>query len=230
MNKNERIFIHESLWSKTYRVGNYLEKEYKQLVVNAVEREIDNSLLAYKNSILTPYCYGYRVENGILISKFDYWEMNKINLALKINEVLQLTENLQRLPFSINDTYWDRHIVPEQINALAYLDFDTTHFKQFLVSLSKSSFIHGDLACTNIGLFENRIAVFDFQHACYGPRNWDLAYLIASCMEKSQLTIHLPQYIEKMIQLVSAIRVGRAIRKGSSELDVRIRIFNSWNN
>lgn len=229
MHNNEKIFIHESLWSKTYRIGNYLEKEYKQSVEDAVKREINNSLLAYKNSILTPYCYGYRVENGVLISKFDFWEMNKICLESKIKKAIQLTENLQRLPFSSSDTYWDRHIVPEQINALAYLDFDTTHFKQLLVTLSKSNFIHGDLTYTNIGLFENQIAVFDFQHACFGPRSWDLAYLIASCIEKTQLNIQFPQYIEKMIQLVSAIRVGRAIRKGSNDLNTRIGIFNSWN-
>ena len=74
---------------------------------------------------------------------------------------------------------------------------------------------------------EENFAVFDFQHACFGPHNWDLAYLIASCMEKTQLNIQLPEDIEKMIKLVSAIRVGRAIRKGSSELNTRLRIFNS---
>ena len=185
--------------------------------------------MEHENSILTPYCYGYRVEKGVIVSKFDYWEMDKVCLESKLKEAVQLTEKLQTLPFSSNDTYWDRHIVPEQINALAYLDFDTTNLKQLLVTLPKSNFIHGDLAYTNIGLYENQIAVFDFQHACFGPHNWDLAYLIASCMEKTQLNIQLPEDIEKMIKLVSAIRVGRAIRKGSSELNTRLRIFNSWN-
>ena len=229
MHNKDKIFIHESLWSKTYKIGNYIEKEYKHPVEHAVKREINNSLLAHENSILTPYCYGYRVEKGVIVSKFDYWEMDKVCLESKLKEAVQLTEKLQTLPFSSNDTYWDRHIVPEQINALAYLDFDTTNLKQLLVTLPKSNFIHGDLAYTNIGLYENQIAVFDFQHACFGPHNWDLAYLIASCMEKTQLNIQLPEDIEKMIKLVSAIRVGRAIRKGSSELNTRLRIFNSWN-
>ena len=32
MHNKDKIFIHESLWSKTYKIGNYIEKEYKQPV------------------------------------------------------------------------------------------------------------------------------------------------------------------------------------------------------
>lgn len=108
MHNKDKIFIHESLWSKTYKIGNYIEKEYKQPVEHAVKREINNSLLAHENSILTPYCYGYRVEKGVIVSKFDYWEMDKVCLESKLKEAVQLTEKLQTLPFSSYDTIAER--------------------------------------------------------------------------------------------------------------------------
>ena len=77
MHNKDKIFIHESLWSKTYKIGNYIEKEYKQPVEHAVKREINNSLLAHENSILTPYCYGYRVEKGVIAVSYTHLDVYK---------------------------------------------------------------------------------------------------------------------------------------------------------
>lgn len=140
----------------------------------------------------------------------------------------------------VQDNYWTNELIKEFIDALSYLKtyrqaennlfYDIDSRINFLNQLKSNTFIHGDFSLSNIYSDNGELLVVDYQHACIGPANWDLCYLIS--------TTGINNYVEKilknmsredlnLIKIISEIRLGRAIRK-SQDIDIRYDLMLKW--
>ena len=119
-------------------------------------------------------------------------------------------------------------MLPDFLNALTYLNLDISRYEGMLKRQSCQQFIHGDFGIENIGISNNHLIVYDFQHGSWGPKNWDKAYLFASFIYNSDFELIMGKQEQELTEIISAIRLGRAIRKHSTLIKERKDIFISW--
>ena len=110
----------------------------------------------------------------------------------------------------------------------SFLNFNTQKYSDFIHSLIPSVFIHGDCSIYNMGLLDNHLVIFDFQHGSLGPEGWDKAYFMATNYKNSISNHYLSDREQRMAELIAAIRLGRAIKKNLKEIPIRRDIYESW--
>lgn len=231
LNTRKEIMIRDGRWSTTFKRGNKFLKKYKYHVPDAAKREAKASNAARLKGILTPThlitktdCYIVNVFEYVEIHPIDVVAIyNNVNFWCKISSIIS---ELQQVEWQHDDNYWNSHLIPEFKNAISHIDIDYKRYYDFLETLQPKVFIHGDFTFDNIGITNNDLILFDFQHGCLGPVGWDKAYLAAT-MIFTKCKLKLNPEEEKMAEIIAAIRYGRAIRK-KNDINNRKIIFNSW--
>lgn len=227
--------LRKGLWSNTYQVGKEFVKRLNFFEPLAAEREEKASRLVYGNGIYTPkHLYTILEKGGSVSMHYEYLPMKKLTNEdvmsdeILLKQVMCLFGELSKIPWDSKDEYWYNHITKEFEYELSLLDFDTHNYVNYLHSLVPAVFIHGDCSVYNMGLYQNKLIIFDFQHGSWGPEGWDRAYFVSTM--KKDLSYKIPLTIQeiKMVELIAAVKLGRAIKKGLAETSMRREIFETW--
>lgn len=227
--------IRDGLWSTTYQNCSAFVKRLNFWEPALAVREAYASRTVYCNGILTPKFLSIKVEQDKHIClQYNYVPMKELsnedilsNPAL-LAQLLELLNRLSKIPWEQNDEYWKNNIIKEFEYELSFLNCDTHKYKVLLHSLVPSGFIHGDFSVFNMGLIDEKLIIFDFQHGAYGPSGWDKAYFASTMKKKLLWSIPLTPLETQMAELIAAVRLGRAIKKGLDEIPLRYNIFKSW--
>ena len=145
-----------------------------------------------------------------------------------LTQVIELLDKLSEIKWDNSDTYWDSFLVKEFDYEFSFLNFNTQKYSDFIHSLKPSVFIHGDCSIYNMGLLDNHLVIFDFQHGSLGPEGWDKAYFMATNYKNAISNHCLSDREQRMAELIAAIRLGRAIKKNLKEIPIRREIYESW--
>lgn len=225
--------IRKGLWSTAYKSGSYFIKQLNFNEPKAAEREAKASCKAQYMGIFTPH-YNHMIFGDTVMLFYDYINITKItNEHLLSNkdlftQLITLFNNLSLIPWNPDDNYWYSHITQEFEYELSLLHEDTKKYMQFMRSLIPSVFIHGDCSVYNMGLVNDRLIIFDFQHGSYGPAGWDKAYFASTMKMQDASIIPLNETERKMVELISAVKLGRSIKKNLPEIPIRAEIYKSW--
>ena len=109
------------------------------------------------------------------------------------------------------DDYWITHRVPFFNKMINYIVNDThkRRYENFLNNVQTTIFSHGDFSEGNIGICNNNLVFYDFQHSALSPKLWDIAYLLSyTDPNKRQYTFLTPQ-ICFLAEFVAAMRIAR---------------------
>lgn len=226
--------IRKSLWSTAYKSGDLFVKQLNFHEPEAAQREADAAQIVYDSGIHTPQFIANIDKEGVISLYFKYIEFNKLtnqdvlrNSCL-LNQLNALFVQLSNVKWNKNDKFWYNHITKEFEYELSLIGQDTSKYKNFMYNLKPEVFIHGDCSVYNMGLFNDKILIFDFQHGSIGPRGWDKAYFASTMMMQESIPIGLNEIEKRMAILISAVKLGRAIKKGLTEMPLRKSIYQSW--
>lgn len=231
MNKN---LIHSGHWSKGYKEGPFFVKVLNRYIPKATIREAKASLIAEAAGIRTPHFIKTLNCETSVSNIYEYVQMDKMTNEYVINHecarkgILGILQNLEQIEWDSHDDYWYTLHIKEFEYEFQFINIDTSRYINFLKELTPSVFIHGDFSCGNLGINSSGVILYDFQHGSFGPKGWDRAYLASTFMPKDTLFLGLNEKEIKMAEIISAIKVGRAIKKQMANLNVRQDIFNSW--
>ena len=227
--------IRKSNWSCAYRDGDEFVKQLNFWVPEAAEREAKASDTAYGYGILTPkYISTEIVPDVSLCLRYEYLPIKKLSNedvlsdSKLLSQVIELLDKLSEIKWDNSDTYWDSFLVKEFDYEFSFLNFNTQKYSDFIHSLKPSVFIHGDCSIYNMGLLDNHLVIFDFQHGSLGPEGWDKAYFMATINRNAISNYCLKKKKKRMAEIISAIRLGRAIKKNLKETPIRREIYESW--
>ena len=221
-------------WSSTYKVGDSFIKKYKYSDRFAIKRESEASMAALNYGLMTPSYRGTFEENGSIMNCFEYVSMRPIDeVSILQSKQLQrqctlLIGELSRVPWNQDDHYWKDTLLPEFEYELSFLGLEPGKYLLFLSRLTPSVFIHGDLTCQNLGLTKDgSIVVYDFQHGSLGPAGWDKSFF-ASTFPAEKFFLPMTRDEMFMTEIISAIRLGRSMKKGAADMINRENLFQSW--
>lgn len=223
--------IYSGRWSLGYVSDGIFIKELVYYDPNSVKREMEASNAAFGSGIPTPKCFRY-FDDGIHIQMhFQYIDMIPFEIGGSdedLNSVLDIVQRLQYVQWKQNDEYWTKNLIPDFSDALSYIGFEREHIMAFVSQLKPTTFIHGDMSCQNIGRSKEGVCIYDFQHGCLGPKNWDLCHLAGTLRPFLSESWDLSDGELQMAFCIAAIKLGRAIRKNASDIDEKKSIYNEW--
>ena len=226
--------IRAGKWSSTYKEGELLIKKYNYSYLPAIKREARATSLARDYGLNTPSFKGTFERKGFICNSFEYVQMRPIDEVSVLQSKLirlqceSLLADLPKVPWDSMDHYWHDSLLPEFNNALSFLSIDTSRYTLYLSKLIPTVFIHGDLTCQNLGLTKReKLVVFDFQHGSLGPACWDKAFFAAT-FPSDKFFLPMSREERYMAEVISAIRLGRSIRKRATDLAIRENLFQSW--
>lgn len=227
-----RKLIYSGRWSKGYRNGDIFIKELNHYEPIAMYRELSANFEAAKAGVNTPLSFSYVDNETTLSIHYPFVELIKIESFTEniVSDILCQLELFGHIKWNHDDEYWDLNLLPDFQDALRYVTDESGKIKAILNSLTKEVFIHGDFSKDNIGICNNSIVIYDFQHGCLGPMGWDLAYLAGS-LHPSQCThFGLSDFHKQLALCVATIKHGRAIRKKSYIIYETQNIMAAWQN
>lgn len=224
--------IYSGNWSRGYKNGMVFIKKLNHYEPLAMAREIAANRAAANAGVNTPLCSHFSDKDQILSLYFPFIKINKIesfskDIVGKIKEQILLMKNVT---WNQNDRYWETHLLPDFRDALGYVKHTFLEIETILASLSSEVFIHGDFSKDNIGIGENGLTIFDFQHGCIGPKDWDFSYLAGSLYPSQCENFRLTDSQKLMALCVATIKYGRAIRKQSPEICSTYKKMIAWQN
>lgn len=228
--EGERI-IYSGRWSTGYKYHNIFIKEFVHYVPDAVVREMSACNAAYEYGILTPKCYGYSDDGRKLRLYYQFIQMNSIKIEDLMNytsEILNTIQDIQKVAWNSADDYWRQCLIPDFYDALSYLGYEQNNILSLITSLSPEVFIHGDLSMQNMGIFKESLYIYDFQHGCLGPKNWDICYLAGSLNPYVSKNWGLTDKEKKVAYAVAGIKYGRALRKNANDKNLKQLIYHQW--
>lgn len=231
--ERKMTLIRRGKWSICFKYGNVFVKEYIYPNYESIEREMSASKTCWDYGIYTPKCLGTKVFNGKTCVVFEHCDISPINPkqiinnSIYLNKLLEILSSFNGIIWNPYDLYWHKQLIDFK-DALSYIKDDTSNIIELLTSLNVNTFIHGDFTCDNIGLVSNKLIVFDFQHGSLGPFGWDKAYFAATITPENINVLKLNDSEKRMAFAIAAIRYGRAIRKSSSDLTERKKIYLKW--
>lgn len=221
-------------WSSTYKEGEFLIKKYNYANLPAIKREVKATAAARDYGLNTPSFKGTVERKGFICNSFEYVQMRPVDevSVLQSRLIRQQCETLlaalPKVSWDLMDHYWQDFLLPEFDNALSFLSIDTSHYTLYLSKLIPTVFIHGDLTCQNLGLTKGEeLVIFDFQHGSLGPAGWDKAFFAAT-FPSDKFFLSMSREERYMAEAISAIRLGRSIRKQAPDLAIREKLFQSW--
>ena len=213
--------IYDGHHSTIYRKNGYIVKIIHSPRPNS-DREIDKETeISRMKDVNTHRVLGYLKEERKIV--FDYLDFVDLPTQLDLEILKLVKEEISKIEYrslECNDTY-----LQDLKNTLTIYEsvFGKSSYWCLFNDFSDGVSIHGDINFNNIKLVNNKIYIFDFENACYGPRWWDLMYFIADYpyeyVSQEVLDSLSKDDIERMI-LILQIRIGRLIRKNG---DVTLR-------
>lgn len=222
--------IYAGRWSRGYRKENEFIKELIYYEPVSAHREIKASQAAYAYGIKTPR-YLYTSNVGSLRMHFE-WEtiipIHNKTVSSIFPSILEIIETLQTIEWVENDHYWEKSLLNDFLNAFSYVEEERDECMSLIMNLEPTVFIHGDFSLQNIGLVNEALCVYDFQHGCLGPKNWDLHYLAATLSPSLCTQLRLSDREKRIICAIAAIKLGRAIRKNSHDIRIKQTIYRQW--
>ena len=230
--------IRKGQWTKNYIRGKHFYKVYNFYMPEAIEREKKACLAAMSSGLLTPVLLRFNRLSRTACLCFEYLKMNSISNKMILSspqlqeQILAILKLIPSVKWPEDDTYWKVFLIEEFKYAISFLpeSFDKNKYLHFLQTLSPEVFIHGDFITHNIGLWNGKIVVYDFQHGSLGPKGFDKAYL-ASCFLSIQCGFLYLNNLERFIaESMAAVRLGRAYRNNynADEIYQRKCILESW--
>lgn len=223
--------VYSGRWSRGYKKGSVFIKELVYYEPASLEREAKASSQAYHARLKTPQ-YISSSNNGSTLRLFFEWvtmrPIQSEQASLILDTLLATTEALQRIKWSSHDYYWEDILLKDFSDALSYVEDETEEYRFLLNRLEPSVFIHGDLSLQNIGLARGNLYLYDFQHGCLGPRNWDRYYLAATLAPKLTYFTNLSKQEARIVCAIAAIKLGRAIRKDSPDVKAKEILYQQW--
>lgn len=223
--------IYKGRWSTGYKYRNIFIKELTHYVPEAAEREKKACNIAFGNGILTPKCYGYSDTGGKLRLYYQFIQMSSVKieeLKCLTSEILNTIQEIQKVKWDQSDDYWQQRLIPDFFDALSYIGCERENIIRLVTSLNPEVFIHGDLSIQNMGLFKDSVYIYDFQHGCLGPENWDICYLAGSLDPYLSMNWGLTDKERKIAYAVAGIKYGRALRKNANDKNLRQLIYHRW--
>ena len=206
-----------------YRDEDIFRKYYRYSNDPSVDREgkIANILLKENFPVAKYYKTGYVEINSINENEIDKEVVSKS---------LSLIRHLQKIKY-VEDDYWNAYYEKDLIRCLEYspnLKNDSIRLLAKIKNYPKT-FLHGDFSLKNFGYRENTkdLFLYDFQTACNGPIDWDIAYFMATLSIPISNLFEYDERILTMIKLITAVRLGRGSRR-TDELKGRSEIQEYW--
>lgn len=219
-----------------YKDENIFRKYYRYSNDPSVDREgkIANILLKEEFPVAKHYKTGYSDENQMRFNEFDFVEINSITEddidKEVVSKALSLIKHLQKVKY-VEDGYWNSYYEKDLIRCLEYspnLKNDSIKLLAEIKNYPKM-FLHGDFSLKNFGYRANTkdLFLYDFQTACNGPIDWDIAYFMATLSIPYSNLFEYDERILAMIKLITAVRLGRGSRR-NIELKRRSEIQEYW--
>ncbi len=187
--------------------------------------------------------YGYSQERHLFYIDYEYKNIKNLDNndfdKNNLKDVVDIIKTVTTLNY-INYyglSYWYKEYIPSLQTAAKYVDMNYgTHICENIQGLKAkdvSVAMHGDLTFENIGIDrENqKIIIFDFGNAGCSIPYWDIAYLIGSSNLKYSKFLYelspVKTTILNCILIVSAVRLGRSIRK-KEDITEKEKSFIYW--
>ena len=236
MNMAELQLLRKGAWSSTYRKDDICIKKYNFFEPEAIKREILASSVAKKTNINTPFLIDHYISEECSFCKFKYVEMKSIsvkdiekNIFLQ-NSILNLLKQISSINWTSSDKYWYEQLLFEFSREFDYIALGErkNRYNSFLENLNLTVFIHGDFTVENMGINNNEIVIYDFQHGSWGPKGWDKAYLAATNIRDKMGWLELNSTEMRMAEVIAAVRWGRAVKKNLCSIKEREYVYQSW--
>lgn len=229
-----RQIIRNGLWSKAYRDGNEFIKEYKFYAPDMIDREEAASKASFQAGIPTPKFIRLEKDCDSCKAIFQYLPMETLSTdfvcksVIYQKQILSIAKGFTNVKWSKDDRYWYDELLKEFVYELSFIEEDTSDIIDFLKRLIPDTFIHGDFSLDNLGIYNDTVYVYDFQHGSWGPSGWDRSYLAGTMGFKESTFLNLDSQEQKMAYAISAIRLGRGLKKQLPKLNERLEIFQTW--
>lgn len=232
----ELQLLRKGAWSSTYRKDNICIKIYNYFEPEAINREILASSIARKSNINTPSLIDHHISEDCSFCSFKYIEMNSFSVndveknTYLQSSILNLLKKISSVSWSSSDKYWYEQLLFEFSQEFDYIALGERKNKyiSYLENLDLKEFIHGDFTFENMGISNNEIVIYDFQHGSWGPKGWDKAYLAATNIRDRMDWLGLNSTEIHMAEIIAAVRWGRAVKKNLCTTKEREYVYQSW--
>lgn len=241
---DQELFICERRQSICFQQGNIFRKYFKFANKEFVEREGTYSRYFEAMGLYTPHFLesGYSHKKKLFFNEYNFHYIMPINTNMisqfEFLTIVSSIKSFANLCSEKNDLYyWMDQYLPEINDAVSYTDYYygtriRDYVKQFY-HLKIVMPMHGDMTFENIGIDQKNgeYIIFDFGNSGCGVPKWDVAYIIGSSPLRLSKSIY-PLIAKKekwleMITIVSAIRLGRSLRKNDCSIE-KEKIFLYW--
>lgn len=218
---SEAIVVHRSLWAITIKDGNFVykfyyyhnrEKIHKEvnllLAMNQIEVELfEERAYTYLKMKYIGYAdIMYNMDIRFLYEQIQYW-INRWNTEPVFHKCIGQIWTSQTVPYMIE-------VLKEYIpNVMEYI--------QYLSELEIGGFVHGDFTLENVKIYDDKLLIFDFETACFGPVLWDQTTFIYSLIENKYFNLANGLF-EKfgcdlmMLKAIAAYRLALSYKKNAN--------------
>lgn len=226
----KETIIHNSGWAITIKRKGIVKKIYKHNNYSKIKKEVDLLCLNLQENVKLYFDKSY----GLWVSEIRFIQLYSIinndfaNILLKLKDILNKWQHERYLKLVCDE--WMSLVVPWYCLLLdQYIEF-SSRYKEYLLDLKPTHFIHGDFTLNNVYIDENDdVIVLDFENAMLGPLYWDEMTLVYSLLENElykYANVAMNEFTcdWEMLETIAVIRLAQSRRK-KNNVEIREKVY-----